>query len=191
MSATPDTIAERTTDTSTSPPDHTDGRFRARRPRRTTVATALLLCATAALLFITAQQWRTRHAAQLDLAETAAVLDAARTGVEAMISITTDKAGDDVQKVLDHSTGAFRTDFQARAQSFVSVVEESKVTTTGNVTALGLEQRQDDSATVLVAAQSTVTNAAGAQNETRAWRLRVTLTDESGTYKMSNVEFVA
>lgn len=63
--------------------------------------------------------------------------------------------------------------------------------TTGEVLAQGIEARADGSATVLVAAASSVSNAAGAANETRSWRLRVTMTEDSGLYKMSNVEFVA
>ena len=48
----------------------------------------------------------------------------------------------------------------------------------------------DDSAVVLVAATSEVTNAAGAKEESRAWRLSVTVTRVDGELKMSKVEFV-
>jgi Mce-associated membrane protein len=47
-----------------------------------------------------------------------------------------------------------------------------------------------DSATVLVAATSEVTNAAGALREPRAWRLIVTVSRDGGLLKMSRVEFV-
>ncbi len=46
------------------------------------------------------------------------------------------------------------------------------------------------SALVLVAATSRITNAAGAKDEPRNWRLRVTVTDDGGQYKMSKLEFV-
>jgi Mce-associated membrane protein len=48
----------------------------------------------------------------------------------------------------------------------------------------------DDSALVLVAATSRVTNAAGAKQEPRAWRLAVNLQREGDQIKMSKVEFV-
>jgi Mce-associated membrane protein len=47
------------------------------------------------------------------------------------------------------------------------------------------------SASILVAATSRITNAAGAKDEPRVWRLRVTVTEEGGQYKMSKLEFVA
>lgn len=121
----------------------------------------------------------------------AAMLDAARSGVLAMISIHDTSAADDVKKVLDQSTGQFKTDFESRSKSFIEVVQEAKVATTGEVLAQGIESRGADSATVLVSATSSVSNAAGAANETRSWRLRVTMTDDAGQYKMSKVEFVA
>jgi Mce-associated membrane protein len=47
-----------------------------------------------------------------------------------------------------------------------------------------------DFALVLVAATSHITNAAGAKEEPRNWRLKVTVKDDGGQYKMSNVEFI-
>ncbi|AHK36146.1 Uncharacterized protein Pd630_LPD16187 (plasmid) [Rhodococcus opacus PD630] len=148
------------------------------------LVTTVVLCLGGALL------WQHR-AAETNAARTAAILDAARSGVESMISITDTSAADDVQRVLDQSTGTFRSDFEARSQSFVTVVQEAKVTTNGSVTAVGVESESPGSAVVLVAAQSSVSNSAGAENETRSWRLRVTMTEDAGTYKMANVEFVA
>jgi Mce-associated membrane protein len=48
----------------------------------------------------------------------------------------------------------------------------------------------DDTATVLVAASSSVTNAAGAKQEPRAWRLSVNLARDGGQLKLAKVEFV-
>ncbi len=48
----------------------------------------------------------------------------------------------------------------------------------------------DDSAVVLVAASSRVTNTAGAKQEPRTWRLSVSLQRDGDAIKMSKVEFV-
>ena len=48
----------------------------------------------------------------------------------------------------------------------------------------------DDSAVVLVAASSRVTNTSGANQEPRAWRLSVGMQREDGQIKMAKVEFV-
>jgi len=115
---------------------------------------------------------------------------AARQGVVTLTSLDFNQAQADVQRVLDNSTGAFFTEFQSRSEDFTSVVQQSQVTTKGQVNASAVESMTDDSAVVLVAATSEVTNAAGAKEESRAWRLSVTVTRADGELKMSKVEFV-
>ena len=114
----------------------------------------------------------------------------ARQGIVNMTSLDFKKAKDDVQRVIDSSTGQFRDDFQQRAKDFTTVVEQSKVVTEGTVTAAALESMDAHSALVLVSATSRITNSAGAKDEPRAWRLRVTVTEDGGQYKMSKVDFV-
>jgi Mce-associated membrane protein len=48
----------------------------------------------------------------------------------------------------------------------------------------------NDTAVVLVSATSRVTNAAGAKQEPRTWRLSVNLQRDGGQIKMAKVEFV-
>jgi len=120
----------------------------------------------------------------------AAFAAGAKQGVVNMTSLDFNKAKEDVQRVIDSSTGEFRDDFQARAADFTKVVEQSKVITEGTVNATAVESMDEHSALVLVSATSRVTNSAGAKDEPRAWRLRVTVTEEAGQYKMSKVEFV-
>ncbi|WP_280473788.1 hypothetical protein [Nocardia asiatica] len=115
---------------------------------------------------------------------------AARQGVVALTTLDFNRAKDDVQRVLDNSTGSFRGDFQARAADFTTVVQQSQVTTEGKVNATAIESMTEDSAVVLVAATSQVTNSAGARQEPRAWRLSVTVTRDGEQLKMSKVEFV-
>jgi Mce-associated membrane protein len=117
-------------------------------------------------------------------------LAGARQGVVNMTSLDFNKAKEDVQRVIDSSTGQFRDDFQQRAKDFVTVVEQSQVVTQGTVKAAAVQSMDANSAVVLVAATSRITNAAGAKDEPRNWRLRVTVTDDAGQYKMSKVEFV-
>lgn len=123
-------------------------------------------------------------------AEAAEFTEAAKQGVVALTSLDFSRADADVHRVLDHSTGAFRSDFQGRAADFTTVIQQSKVATEGRVTAAAMESMTGDSAVVLVSATSQVTNSAGAKQEPRTWRLSVTVTREGDTIKMSKVEFV-
>lgn len=116
---------------------------------------------------------------------------AARHGVVGLTSLDFATAREQVQQLIDSSTGAFRDDFQGRAEDFTQVVEASKVVTKGTVQSAAVQSMTADSAVVLVAATSEVTNSAGEKQQPRAWRLSVTVTREGDQIKMSRVEFVA
>jgi len=115
---------------------------------------------------------------------------AARLGVVNMTSLDFNNAKEGVQHILDSSTGEFKADFSSRATDFVKVVQESKVVTKGTVNLTAVQSMSEDSAVVLVAATSEVTNSAGAKNDPRAWRLKVTVNRDGGVLKMAKVEFV-
>lgn len=121
---------------------------------------------------------------------TANFVAGAKQGVINMFSMDFNRAKEDVQRVIDSSTGQFRDDFQQRAKDFTTVVERSKVVTQGTVNAAAVQSIDGNSALVLVAASSRITNAAGAKDEPRSWRLKVTVTIDGGQYKMSKLEFV-
>jgi Mce-associated membrane protein len=115
---------------------------------------------------------------------------AGRQSVVTLMSLDFNNAQANVQRIIDNSTGQFKTDFQSQAADFVKVAQDSKVVTDVNVTATAVDQMSPESALVMVAATSRVTNAAGAKQEPRAWRLAVTLERDGGQIKMSKVEFV-
>jgi Mce-associated membrane protein len=161
-----------------------------RRPGKRVIAVAIAIVVIVAALGASGYMaWHHRDVTATQDLE--AEFDAAaRQGVVTLTSLDFNQAAADVQRVLDNSTGAFLTEFQSRADDFTSVVEQSQVTTKGQVNASAVESMTDDSAVVLVAATSEVTNAAGAKEESRAWRLSVTVTRVDGELKMSKVEFV-
>lgn len=150
-------------------------------------AVILLICA-----FLSASGYMVwNHNETIERNQRAAnILAGARQGVVNLTSMDFNKAKEDVQRVIDSSTGQFRDDFQARAKDFTTVVEQSKVVTQGTVNAAAVQAVNGDFALVLVAATSHITNAAGAKDEPRNWRLKVTVKNDGGQYKMSNVEFI-
>ena len=119
-----------------------------------------------------------------------AIVQAARQGVVHILSINAATADADVQRVLADATGAWRDDFKQRSVPFIEVVTKGQVVTVGDVNDAGIERVNDDgSVLVMVSATSKVTNAAGAEEEARTWRLRVTISEDNGL-KISNLEFV-
>ncbi|OBG27432.1 hypothetical protein [Mycobacterium sp. 852002-51057_SCH5723018] len=189
VDAEPDEVAPEQTVEADEPGSRL-ARGRRRLPSLSTtskVVAIVLICAFAGISGY--MMWQDRQATQREH-RAANFVAGARQGIVNMISLDFNRAKEDVQRVIDSSTGQFRDDFQQRAKDFTSVVEQSKVVTQGTVTAAALESMDEHSASVLVAATSRITNSAGAKDEPRMWRLRVTVTEEGGQYKMSKVDFV-
>jgi Mce-associated membrane protein len=151
---------------------------------------AVAIACTAALITLSVLMvisHRHQAAEQQRRAEYAA---AARQSVVTLMSLDFNKAKDDVQRIIDNSTGQFKDDFKNQAEDFIKVAQDSKVITEVTVNATGVESMTDDTAVVLVSATSRVTNAAGAKQEPRSWRLSVNLRRDGGQIKMEKVEFV-
>jgi len=154
------------------------------------LAAALAIACTCALITLSVLMvlnHRHQAAEQQRRAEFAA---AGRQSVVTLMSLDFNKAKDDVQRIIDNSTGQFGDDFKNQADDFIKVAQDSKVVTEVTVNATAVESMTDDSAVVLVSATSRVTNSAGAKQEPRSWRLSVSLQRDGDQIKMSKVEFV-
>lgn len=127
---------------------------------------------------------------QQEQQRTAEFTAAARQSVVTLMSLNFNNAQEDVQRIIDNSTGQFKEDFEAQAEDFTQVARDSKVVTEVTVNVASLKSVTDDNATALVSATSRVTNTAGANQEPRSWRLMVDLVREGDQIKMSKVEFV-
>jgi Mce-associated membrane protein len=118
-------------------------------------------------------------------------VDAAKQGIINMIALDFTKAKESIQAVIDNSTGQFKDEVQQQAKDLISKVEQSKTITEGTINGAAVESGNDNSAVVLVAATSRVTNSPpGKEEPPKVWRLRVTIADVGGQYKMSKVEYV-
>jgi Mce-associated membrane protein len=165
-------------------------RLRLSRPGWKPVAAAVAVLCTCALVAASGYMiWQHRQAVQ-EQQMSAEYAAAGRQSVVTLMSLDHNRAQEDVQRIIDNSVGQFKEDFQNQAEDFVKVARESKVTTEVTVNATAVESMNPDSAVVLVAASSKVTNSAGAKQEPRTWRLSVSLQRDGEQIKMSKVEFV-
>jgi Mce-associated membrane protein len=161
--------------------------------RRVNVSLALSVAAVVGIVgFLGASGWMFwQHRKVVEKREHAAAYVAtARQGVINLTSLDYNKAKENVQRVLDTATGEFKDDFQKRAADFESVVKDSKVVTEGSVAATAVESMTNDSAVVLVLANESVTNIAGAKDQPRTFRFRVSVVHVGDDLKLSKVEFV-
>ena len=183
-----DETSEAPAPTETAEPE--PGRRRLRAPNWAEgliIAAVVVICA---LLGISGWMAWHHHNVVQERQRAAAYIAAARQGVVNLTSLDFNKAKEDVQRVLDSATGAFKDDFQRRAQDFESVVKDSKAVTEGSVAAAAVESMNNDSAVVLVLANERVTNIAGAKDQPRTFRFRVSVVHDGDQLKLSKVEFV-
>lgn len=174
--------------------DHEDDELEPRgwwaRVGAVTVAVAVIVILTIASMVVTGLMLVAHQRVVAQRAHHDELVAAAREGVIALLSIDYNRAKADVQHVIDLSTGTFKNDFTRGADDFVKTAEQSKAVTVGTVKSAALEKETGDTGVVLLAASSTVTNANGAHQDPRAWRMSVTVARDGAQYKMSNVEFV-
>ncbi|MEO6792858.1 MAG: mammalian cell entry protein [Mycobacterium sp.] len=114
----------------------------------------------------------------------------ARQGALNLTTIDYEHAEEDIQRILDSATGAFYDDFSKRSQPFIDVVKKAQAKSTGTVTEAGIESETDDGAEVLVSVNVETINAGSTEQTSRAWRMRILVSQSDGQRKVANVAFV-
>jgi Mce-associated membrane protein len=116
---------------------------------------------------------------------------AARQGVVTLMSLDFNHAEDDVKRIIDTTTGDFRKDFESQVPEFTKATKQSKVVTEATVNAAAVQSMTKDTATVLIAVTTRVSNVTSKQQEPRSWRLSVDVVRDGGQVKLAKVEFVS
>lgn len=118
------------------------------------------------------------------------LVQVAKQGAVNLTTIDYQNAERDVQRILESATGQFRDDFQSRAAPFIDVVQQAKSRSVGTVTAAGLESLDGRQGRVLIAVTVTTTSEGNSEEQPRYWRMRITVAEQDGGAKVSNVDFV-
>ncbi len=156
------------------------------------VGAGVAAATSAGLIVVTALMlWSHQNVAQERQRE-AEFVAAARQNVVNLLAIDYNTAQDSVQRVLDGSTGKFRTNFEETAEDFIKALQDEKITTTATVNDAAMESMTAEGATVLISATSRREGAKAPkdQQEPRVWRIVLTLERDGSAIKMSGVEFV-
>ena len=119
------------------------------------------------------------------------VARAARAEALAFLTVDHTNMAPLVDAVLAGATGDFKKQYRSQREKLTSEAERTEATSTAEVVALGVGELDDDSAVVLLAANSTVANTrTGNEGQVRYYRLRLDLVREGGRWLTSNVRFV-
>ncbi|UFN45413.1 hypothetical protein [Nocardioides okcheonensis] len=123
-------------------------------------------------------------------AEQQEVAAAARTEALAFLRVDHRDMEPLVEAVLDGATGDFAEQYGSQRDRLVRETVRTRATSTGEVVSLGVADLSDDAATVVVAANSSVSNSSTEQPQTRYYRLRLRLERVDGRWLTSSLEFV-
>ncbi|WP_217211628.1 DotI/IcmL family type IV secretion protein [Streptomyces sp. AC550_RSS872] len=118
------------------------------------------------------------------------ILAAARQSALNFTSLDYRHYARDSANVLSGATGDFKKQFAAQTKQLTQLVDQNKSVSEGQVLEAGIVRSDEDSARVLVVADSKVTNTAVPQGEARTYRLQLDLVHKDGRWLTSDVEFV-
>jgi Mce-associated membrane protein len=161
---------------------------RLRHPGRNTLAVGAAVALICAFLSVSGYVVQYHHRAADERHRAEEFAAAARQGVTALMSIDANKARDGVQRIIDDSTGPFKTGVLLGEDDLVKAVEDSKVSTKVAVKAVAVESMTDDSAVVLVATRAEVANPDKSKPPPRSWRVVMTIQRDGGKLKIAKVE---
>jgi Mce-associated membrane protein len=161
-----------------------------RRPGRKAVAVGVGIVLAAASLGASGYMVWQHHAITHNRQLAAEFAAAARQGVTALMSIDAQHAKEDIQRIIDASTGDLKNQLSVMSSLMAKQAEDSKVSSKGTVEAVAVESVTDNSAVVLVAAKSDVTNPDNTKRPPAVWRVSVNLNRDGGQLKMSKVDFL-
>lgn len=169
--------------------EDTDGpRERAAAPKRLALVAGLsLVIVLGALSGWLGYQAYQSHEADKQRKE---FVQVARQGALNLTTIDYEHADTDVQRILESATGQFHDDFAQRSQPFLDVVKQAQSKSVGTITEAALESESGDEAQVIVAVTVKTSNVGAAEQEPRAWRMRLTVQKVGEDMKVSNVGFV-
>lgn len=153
---------------------------------------AIGLVAAGVVLLIVAlviSQVRLHNANSLDSARASALVAAKTFSVE-LSTYDYHHLDQDFATVVAHSTGKFKSDFSKASKDLEPLITKYQATSTGSVSAAGISDATTSQATVIVFVDQTVKNSNATQPRVDRNRLRLTLTDVSGTWLVEKVEIL-
>lgn len=166
------------------------GEKRRWRPKLATVLAGVAILVSGALLAASGYMIWYHQQADREQQRRAEFSAAASQAAVTLMSIDSAKAEENVRQIIDNSTGQFKEDIESSADDLIRAAQDSKATTKATAKVTAVQSMDADSAVVLVGAATTVSNSAGANQQSRNWRLSVTMVKDGEQIKMSKVEFV-
>lgn len=124
-------------------------------------------------------------------ARRAQVLQQAKQHAVNFTTLDYESFDEDVELVIDGSTGSFREQFRAGVDDVRELVTQNESRSVGTVREAAVVTDDDDSARVLVVVDTEVTNLASSTPTPRHYRIQMDLTRTADTWLVSDLTFVS
>ncbi|WP_345417342.1 hypothetical protein [Pseudonocardia xishanensis] len=118
----------------------------------------------------------------------AAVSDVARQAVQNLVTIDGQNSQGNIDALLGLSTGEFRDQLTKVSGAFRAILQQGAVKSAGTIGSAGVETLDGDRATVLVTANTVVSNTEIPHGAQRNYRMVVELQRQDGQWMASSVE---
>ena len=128
--------------------------------------------------------------ARADEARHEAVLRAATAEVIAFTTIDHRSVESSVERVLAGATGDFKKQFESSREQLEELTKDNQSVSKGQVLKAGVVSMDEDSARVIVVADSTVTNVSAPDPQPRHYRLQLDLVLRGDRWLTSDLQFV-
>lgn len=119
-----------------------------------------------------------------------AVLRAATAEVVAFTTLDYRDLEPSIERVLDGATGEFEEQFESSRAQLEQLSRDNESVSEGRVLKVGVVSMDEDSATVVVVADSQVTNKSTDEPQPRHYRLQLDLVLEGDRWLTSDLQFV-
>ena len=159
-------------------------------PRQTLLIGLLALAAAAAVFAVIVLANRLGHVRDEEARRQEILQTARQQGVN-ITTLDYQTVDEDLQRVLEQSTGTFRKEFRAGTKDLTDLVVKNKAVSTGEVLEVGIVTADSDSARVLVVADSTVSNGSTAKPQVRHYRMQLDLVRRGDRWLTSTLTFVS
>ncbi|MBD0861002.1 hypothetical protein IA539_07215 [Gordonia sp. zg691] len=163
-----------------------DAGLRRRPPRRRWVVLTLGLVGSLVLAGVAVVAW-------LDARDAYSDADFEQAAADRVALLIAPDSRDPLRarEILAGATGAFYEEFAQSADSYRAFVDANGAVTESSVEGTGVSAREDDTATVLVAATAVFDKpGAATASQPRRFRLRVLVTPDEGSLKLGAVQYL-
>lgn len=161
-----------------------------RRPGRRAVAAGVGVALASASLAVAGYMLRQHHTLTHKQQLSQEYAAAARQSVITLMSIDANHPKEDIQRIIDASTGPLKDQISVMSSVMLKQAEDAKTTSRVNVEAVAVESATENSGVALVVAKSDVTDAENKQRPPQLWRLTIEIVRDGGQLKMSKVDFL-